>query len=60
MTTAADQLSKLLEPRGHRVRKQMEAAEEMGLTEEDVRRLVQKFPDRYRDLAVALGVEVPE
>lgn len=51
-----DQISKTLEPLGYRVRKQMEAAREMGLTPSDLRALYDHNPERYRDLLTAMGV----
>lgn len=42
---------------GARIRKQLETAEKMGLTKEDVKKLQRKFPDRYYDLAVAFGLK---
>jgi hypothetical protein len=53
---AAAQTSKVLEPNGYRIRKQMEAAEEMGLTPDDLRALARKFPGKYTDLLTAMGV----
>lgn len=52
---AADQISKVLEPRGYRVRKQMEAVEKIGLTDDDVRDLARRLPERYTDLLIATG-----
>ena len=43
---------------GAKIRQQLETAKEMGLTSDDVRKLVQRFPERYRGLAVAMGVNV--
>lgn len=53
---AADQISKVLEPRGYRVRKQMEAVEKIGLTDDDVRDLARRLPERYTDLLIAMGL----
>lgn len=46
-------------PVGHKVRKQMEAAAEMGLTEEDLRCLSSYFPGQYDDLMIAMGYAKP-
>lgn len=53
---AADQISKALEPLGYRVRKQMEAVEKIGLTDDDVRTLARHLPERYTDLLIAMGL----
>jgi hemerythrin-like domain-containing protein len=49
-------LRRMLEPRGFRVAQQMEAAREMNLSHDDLRALARRFPRRYDDLLVALGV----
>ena len=52
----ADQISKVIEPLGYRVRKQMEAAEEMELTHDDLRAVYKRRPEEYGPLLTALGV----
>jgi hypothetical protein len=56
----ADQISKVIEPLGYRVRKQMEAAEEMGLTHDDLRAVYKRRPEEYGPLLTALGVTKEE
>ena len=52
----ADQVSKVIAPLGYRVRKQMEAVEELGLTHDDLRAVYKRRPEEYGPLLTALGV----